>query len=180
MQKGHFDRLETTAQQIEYVDKVTDYLVLVQQDGANLEELTTAMQSDGILKGKQLDARYLSALGDVAIMQKTEDGSTVFVGFVRDMTQNVPMDENKNYTMVISGTDADGVPFNAANDNFKDDGDISMRLWIRIAVTIVPAVFLLLSLLVQNKKFIIDEKYYDMMLEEIEKRKNASAQQNEQ
>lgn len=55
-----------------------------------------------------------------------------------------------------------------------------MRLWIRIAVTIVPAVFLLLSLLVQNKKFIIDEKYYDMMLEEIEKRKNASAQQNEQ
>lgn len=180
VQKGHFDRLETTAQQIEYVDKVTDYLVLVQQDGADLEELTTAMQSDGILKGKQLDARYLSALGDVAIMQKTEDGSTVFVGFVRDMTQNVPMDENKNYTMVISGTDADGVPFNAANDNFKDDGDISMRLWIRIAVTIVPAVFLLLSLLVQNKKFIIDEKYYDMMLEEIEKRKNASAQQNEQ
>lgn len=82
--------------------------------------------------------------------------------------------------MVISDTDADGVPFNAANDNFKDDGDISMRLWIRIAVTIVPAVFLLLSLLVQNKKFIIDEKYYDMMLEEIEKRKNASAQQNEQ
>ena len=46
-----------------------------------------------------------------------------------------------------------------------------------MSVTVAPMIFLLLSLLVQNKKFIIDEDYYDMMLSEIEKRKQSDEAQ---
>lgn len=79
--------------------------------------------------------------------------------------------------MLISSaqtTDGNGnviVPkFNAANDNFKQESNLSMRIWVRVGVSVVPVVCLLVALFIQNKKFIIDEEYYDMMMAEIENR----------
>ncbi len=50
-----------------------------------------------------------------------------------------------------------------------------MRVWLRMGVTLVPILFIAAALIVQHKKFIITEEYYDMMLEEIEKRKQQTA-----
>lgn len=169
VQKGHFDRMETTAEQVQYIDAVTEYLVMLDDPNVDLDEITDLMQNNDALKGKQIDGKYLAALGDVAIMKQTAEG-TEFVGYLKDMS-GVTLDANGKYVMAISGKDGSGNDFNAANDNFKAEGDLSMRLWIRMSVTVAPMIFLLLSLLVQNKKFIIDEDYYDMMLSEIEKRK---------
>ena len=63
-----------------------------------------------------------------------------------------------------------GENFNAANENFKNNRTIGMRLWIRFAVTLLPIGLLTLSWLIQRKKFIIDEDYYDMMMKEISSR----------
>lgn len=169
VQKGHFDRMESAVEQILYLDKVTDYYAMLSDD-TDYAQLTDEMQKDEVLAGRQLDATYLRALGDAAVMEKTADGD-VFVGFVRDMTESVPLQEGRTYTLVLSGKDASGNDFNAANQNFKDGSNTSMRLWVRAGVSVVPAVFLLCALLIQNKKFVIDEDYYDMMLAEIEKRK---------
>ncbi len=176
VQKGHFDRMETVAEQAAYIDSVTDYFEKVNMDGVDLGALTEQMSKDPVLSGKQIDAQYLQALGDAAIVKKVKtDGkeTTEFVGFIRDMTDTVPIVDGAEYVMLLSGKDAGGNDFNAANGNFKANGTLSMRLWVRAAVTIVPIACLLIALLIQNKKFVIDEKYYDMMMEEIEKRKTA-------
>ena len=175
VQKGHFDRMETTAEQVQYIDAVTEYLVMLDDPNVDLDEITDLMQNNPALQGKQIDGNYLAALGDVAIMQQTAEG-TEFVGYLKDMS-GVTLDADSKYVMAISGKDGSGNDFNAANDNFKAEGDLSMRLWIRMSVTVAPMIFLLLSLLVQNKKFIIDEDYYDMMLSEIEKRKQSDEAQ---
>lgn len=175
VQKGHFDRMETTAEQVQYIDAVTEYLVMLDDPNVDLDEITDLMQNNDALKGKQIAGNYLAALGDVAIMKQTAEG-TEFVGYLKDMS-GVALDANGKYVMAISGKDGSGNDFNAANDNFKAEGDLSMRLWIRMSVTVAPMIFLLLSLLVQNKKFIIDEDYYDMMLSEIEKRKQSDEAQ---
>lgn len=175
VQKGHFDRMETTAEQVQYIDAVTEYLVMLDDPNVDLDEITDLMQNNDALKGKQIDGNYLAALGDVAIMKQTAEG-TEFVGYLKDMS-GVALDADSKYVMAISGKDGSGNDFNAANDNFKAEGDLSMRLWIRMSVTVAPMIFLLLSLLVQNKKFIIDEDYYDMMLSEIEKRKQSDEAQ---
>lgn len=175
VQKGHFDRMETTAEQVQYIDAVTEYLVMLDDPSVDLDEITDLIQNNDALKGKQLDGNYLAALGDVAIMKQTAEG-TEFVGYLKDMS-GVALDADSKYVMAISGKDGSGNDFNAANDNFKAEGDLSMRLWIRMSVTVAPMIFLLLSLLVQNKKFIIDEDYYDMMLSEIEKRKQSDEAQ---
>ena len=167
VQKGHFDRM-TSAQQTAYLHSVNDFYSQLTDD-TNFAQMTEDMQNDAALAGKQLDATYLHALGDAAVLEKTSDG-TNFVGFVKDLS-SVSLEENKTYVLALSGVDASGTAFNAANQNFKASGNTSMRLWVRTGVSVLPMIFLLISLLIQNKKFIIDEDYYDMMLAEIEKRK---------
>lgn len=174
VQKGHFDRMETVTEQNAYLAEVNKYIVeidernmdwnnLSDEDEKFLSDLTEQMQT-GVLEGKQLDAKYVASLGDAAIIKDGE-----FVGYVRDL-KGVTLEEGK-YTLALSGKDNNGNEFNAANDNFQKVSSTSMRLWIRAAVTIVPVLFLLAALFIQRKKFVIDEQYYDMMLEEIEKRK---------
>ncbi|MBR2985204.1 MAG: hypothetical protein IKC58_01210, partial [Clostridia bacterium] len=78
--------------------------------------------------------------------------------------------------LISNATATDKLPeFNAANKNFKESRNLGMRLWLRAGVTVFPVLMLVASLLIQNKKFIIDEDYYDMMLVEIDKRKQANA-----
>ncbi len=54
-----------------------------------------------------------------------------------------------------------------------------MRLWLRAAVSLIPIIFLIVAWFIQNKKFIIDEKYYDDMIAEIERRKQAQTEEQQ-
>ena len=55
----------------------------------------------------------------------------------------------------------------AANLSFLHQRTLTMRIWVRMAMTVLPVILLLLSLYTQRKKFFIDEDYYDKMMEEI-------------
>lgn len=68
---------------------------------------------------------------------------------------------------------------NVADRQFRDNRTLGMRLWLRAAVSVVPAGLMVVALLIQNKKFVIDETYYDMMLAEIDKRHAAPTDQTE-
>ena len=205
-QKGHFDRIEATqsateenvrADYLQQLSQAFDLLeTLPSEESAGyqqaLEDLTAKLDSDQFpaLKGKQLNAEYLHTLQDTYIVCKS--GKQVVHYFHLGSITNENIDDVRNFdttsnaqnscTMLISNTDsANGIPvFNAANDNFRDKGDIGMRLWLRAAVTVIPVICLIVSLIIQDKKFIIDEKYYDMMMEEIDRRKESEQQTAEQ
>lgn len=175
VQKGHFDRMTDATEQAAYVDAVNDFILLAKQDGVDLDELTTQMDANAALNGKQLNANYIVALGDVGIYLQDSSGE-VFVGYLSELDSS-DFAEGQTYVMKLSGKDDEGKLFNAANEHFLNEGSLSMRLWVRAAVSVVPVLFLVAALIIQNKKFVIDEEYYDMMLVEIEKRK---AEQGEQ
>ena len=181
VQKGHFDRMETVTEQWGYLESVHGYLTIIEErdidfnnlskdDEKFLSDLTDQMQKDKYLAGKQIDAQYVMALGDAAIYDK--DGK--FVCFVRQIDELSAIPSGGKFTLALSGKDGKGDKFNAADDNFKSESSLSMRLWIRAAVSVVPIVFLLAAWLIQRKKFVIDEQYYDMMLQEIEQRKQGT------
>ncbi len=182
-QKGHFDRITTAAERVEYVQGVNTALVTY----ANLKDVDVDKANEEIdkipgLSGKQINVEYLSALGDVYIV--CYDGDAIKDSF--ELKSATAEDyamlgaHQGDCKMVISNaTASDKLPeFNAANKNFKQSSNLGMRLWIRAAVTVLPALLLLASLLIQRKKFVIDEDYYDMMLAEIEKRKGETEQQS--
>ena len=168
-QKGYFDRM-STAEQVEYLDALGGYLYELDTGDVALDSLQEALAKDEVLKGRQIDAQYLQAIGDMAIIE--HDGDEVrFVAFVRDYpTLSRTLYDSCTYTLELKG-EIGGVAFNVANTHFKSRSTTSMRLWLRAAVSVVPMLFLFAALMVQHKKFVIDEQYYDMMMDEINKRK---------
>ena len=179
-QKGYFDRM-SYEQQVEYLEAINYYLHVgdptvsvdpetgestVTTIDISAEWLDEQLAADPALKGRQIRGEYLAAIGDVAIMEKTDDGVT-FVTWVKNY--NGQLEEGKTYIFLLKG-EANGVEFNVANNYFRDQGDLSKRLWIRAAVTVVPVLFLLAAWFVQHRKFVIDENYYDMMMTEINAR----------
>ena len=179
-QKGYFDRM-TTTEQVAYIDAINRYLDELDAGDVAADVLNEALSKDSVLGGRQISGEYLFAIGDVAVYQtKDADGNvlkdaegktiTVFIGTVKGFDTSL-MNTKCEYKFELTYTNAAGEVVNVANDHFRDKGDLSMRLWIRAAVTVVPMLFLFAALIVQNKKFVIDEDYYDMMMEEIGKRK---------
>lgn len=167
-QKNYFARIESYEAKQQYVTSVQKYLNDYDLDpeasdyAEKVAEINKLLEQDEVLSKYQIQAEYLGALGDVRIAVDGKVSSTL-----KDVDASVITADNfKNVTIEISG---DG--FNAANENFAQKGTLSMRLWLRASVSVLPMVLLIVSLVIQNKKFIIDEKYYDMMMEEIEKRK---------
>ena len=176
-QKGYFDRMETVAEQKEYLTALNAYRIeweeLNKDDKAAVENFEKRLESDKVLGSRQIQSSYISAIGDVAVANKN-DGKVI--AFVKDIDTNA-LNNDGSYILLISGNVKDnGVEFNAANTNFKDESKPSMRVWIRMAVTVVPIFFIGIALLIQHKKFIITEDYYDMMLEEINKRKQSNGE----
>ncbi len=59
----------------------------------------------------------------------------------------------------------------AANQAFKENVTGSMRISMRLSITLLPVLFISTAYLIFNKKYIVTEEYYDMMLKEIEEKK---------
>ncbi|MDD3107339.1 MAG: MFS transporter, partial [Bacilli bacterium] len=55
----------------------------------------------------------------------------------------------------------------AANSAFKDIASPSMRLEMRIAITLIPIALIFSSFTILNKKYFITEEYYDNITKEI-------------
>ena len=193
----------TTEQQICYIDSINELRAewnsATEQQRSDKEfasaftekidtyEKTLNGQKVYPLAGHQISAEYLDAIGDIAVMRVetvTENGkqkeTATFVCFVKDLQDAGAESEltasgNVKYRFSITYEQPDGTIYNAANNNFRDKRTTSMRVWLRMGVTLVPILFIAAALIVQHKKFIITEEYYDMMLEEIEKRKQQTA-----
>lgn len=175
-QKGYFDRM-ATADQVAYLESVNGYLNQWDSYKDNIDGLTELLQKDEVLSGRQISGEYLKAIGDMAIMKKTDSGN-VFVAFVKDYQADM-LSAGNQYTLELKG-EINGQEFNVANVHFKAESNISMRLWIRASVTVVPMLFLFAALMIQHKKFVIDENYYDMMMTEINSRKQCETGDVEQ
>ena len=181
-QKGHFDRFETAQERVDYVTQVNACLdkYIITED-SDIDKINAEINNDySALAGKQINVEYLHSLGDVYIALYDANNKVVYsfqLGEANLLDYAALSAHDGACKMIISNADtSNGLPeFNAANKNFKESRNLGMRLWLRAGVTVFPVLMLVASLLIQNKKFIIDEDYYDMMLVEIEKRKQANA-----
>ena len=181
-QKGHFDRMETAIERSEYIAQVNECLdkYIITED-SDIDKINAEINNNySALAGKQINAEYLHALGDVYIALYDTNNKVVYSFKLGDANlvdyAALSAHDGACKMLISNATATDKLPeFNAANKNFKESRNLGMRLWLRAGVTVFPVLMLVASLLIQNKKFIIDEDYYDMMLVEIDKRKQANA-----
>ena len=86
------------------------------------------------------------------------------------------------YQLLITVNDASNKEIhNAADEIYDAKRNLGTRIVIRIACCAVPLALMFGSMIVQRKKIILTEKYYDEMMAEIEARKkNESTEQVEE
>ena len=103
------------------------------------------------------------------VILKSPDGTEKELGRLGSFDAKSITAANGTYSIKID--DLKSGDESAANIHFRDQRTLTMRVWVRLAATLLPALMLVLSLYIQKKKFFIDENYYDQMMLEIESRK---------
>ena len=74
----------------------------------------------------------------------------------------------KEIAAILSSDGKEEMVINAAaNSAFKDKATATMRLGLRLAITIFPVLLIFISYWLINKKYIINEEYYENMVNEI-------------
>ena len=179
-QRDFFDQQNGTAQ-IYYITQMQRYLDefaglengTAEYDAA-AEQVSAEIAADSAMNTYQIDVSYVPALANAMIVKETADGETVELGRLDTLDTGLITDDGSTYSLVID--DLKSGQESAANLSFRDRSTTTMRVWVRVAVTIVPIVLLLAALYTQKKKFVIDEEYYDNMIAEIDRRKEEGAE----
>jgi hypothetical protein len=187
-QKDYLVDIDNNKDQIVYLTTIGNYLDIYEtvQDKDTANKLVAeAIAEDTFMAPYQLKADYVQALGDTMVYRTTYIDGVIVKGSEADLGKwkdiddaNLLVDEGATsykYSMEIRGKN-----FNAANEYFKNKGDLKMRIWLRAAVSVFPIFLMFASWYIQKKKFIIDEKYYDMMLKEIDARREENGTAEEE
>ena len=172
-QRDYFAKMDG-ARQAAYIQNVQSYLEYYDGLEAGSSEYTAAanevaaiIDADDSMNTWQLDAEYLPALAEAMISYTDESGNIVELGRLSEIDANA-LTADHEYSLEVGDTKSGSE--SAANLTFKDKSTLSMRVWLRFAACGIPMIFLIISLVIQRRKFIIDEEYYDMMVKSIAER----------
>lgn len=174
-QRDFFDK-HSPADQAYYITQVQDYLK--EYDGlkagtpeykAVAEAVGVRIAADDVISKFQLDPEYVPALSDAMVIVTDTTGEEKEIGRLGAFDASTITPANGTFSLKID--DLKSGEESAANIHFRDQRTLTMRVWVRLAATLLPALLLVISLWIQKKKFIIDECYYDQMMVEINSRK---------
>ena len=133
----------------------------------------TKLYEDDVISKFQLDPEYVPALSDAMVIVKTEAGEEKELGRLGSFDATSISAANGTFSIKID--DLKSGEESAANLHFRDQRTLTMRIWVRLAATLLPALMLVISLYIQKKKFIIDEDYYDQMMHDINNREEGES-----
>jgi hypothetical protein len=66
----------------------------------------------------------------------------------------------------------------AADSVFLEEANVGMRVSLRLAITVLPCILILAAWMLLKKKYVIDEKYYDQINQEINAKKQSKSESN--
>ncbi len=183
-QRDFFARMDDPAAQAHYVARVQDYIgefegleIGTEAYDAAAARVAQRIEADEVMNKLQLDAQYVPSLAEAMILRAPLSASGPAAGAAEEVGRLGEIDASAlasdGYAYTLEVGDLKSGRESAANLSFRDKGTLTMRVWLRVAVSVVPILLLILALDTQKKKFIIDEDYYDMMVATIKGREEA-------
>ena len=166
-----YESVETTRQY------VTEYkqLKALKESGYTVEQLKAEMENGNYdtLNLCQVDPEYLDAIGYMYIVRVDKDDKYVDSIQLNNDNALLFVLDDYDYQLLITVSDGSNSEIhNAADEIYDAKRSLGTRIVIRVACCLVPLGLMFGSMMVQRKKFIVDEKYYDEMMVEIEAKKN--------
>jgi len=149
----------------------------------DIVEATTTKEKEEIVDNNialyecKFDIQYTEAYGKMYLLELSSDKKNVENGWkINEMTSTDDIDENHYYQIVISPTndykyevekkvnDDDVIYNNAADEIYATNTKLSTRITLRLVGIVLPCLLMFLCMIIQRKKFIIDEKFYEELL----------------
>lgn len=172
-------KLANTSEVREYVVAYNLYLAEYNSYGDDITKeeidiLDNKIAQVDVLKKCQVRAEFLKDVGYMYLVRyevvdgKRSDERDYYMELGNPATALMVLDGDYEYALEIS-IDKDN---NSADRIFNTHKTTKVRIILRLSSTLIPVLCILFSWLIQNKKFIIDEKYFDEITKEINKRKN--------
>jgi Na+/melibiose symporter-like transporter len=175
-QRDFFEK-HNAADQAYYITQVQNYLKEYEGLTAGTAEYKAAaatvgeeIAEDNLVSKFQLDPEYVPALSDAMVILTTADGNEEELGRLGSFDATTISAADGTYSIKID--DLKSGDESAANIHFRDQRTLTMRVWVRLAATMLPALMLVISIWIQKKKFFIDEEFYDHMIRDIDSRKD--------
>ena len=169
-----------------YVDTINEYGIEISllEEGseayeAKIDEVNdkiNALGAEHVVVRVQTKAEYIDVYREMYILKKA-DGNIIDAVQIKDIEGAYFVD---GYTyeaaFVFNYVDANGneIDVNLGTDAYKKSDSLVTRIVLRVMVTIVPIIIAILSYFIQNKKYIVNEEFYDKMMKELEERRKAN------
>jgi melibiose permease/lactose/raffinose/galactose permease len=161
-------KLEVQKYYLEHVSEDIALLSSADDSNAAAETLQEEYNTDPVLSQFRLNAKYLPALENLRLFS----GDT-YICTLGEYDDEARLDYD-SYSLEITGSYIDGegaeVEFNVGNEVFSEQATVGMRVWLRVAVSGLSAIFMITCFILLRKKYIITEDYYDNMIKEIKER----------
>ena len=169
-----------------YVDTINEYGIEISllEEGseayeAKIDEVNdriNALGAEHVVVRVQTKAEYIDVYRDMYILKKV-DGNIIDAVQIKSIEDSY-LQEGYEYeaAFVFTYTDANGnvIDVNLGTEAYKKSDSLTTRIVLRVMVTIVPIIIAILSYYIQNKKYIVNEEFYDNMMKELEERRKAN------
>ena len=166
-----------------YVSKLNEYGIVLEGLEKDSEEYTIKCEeidkeivtlSNDVLTETQTSSDYIYVYREMYILKK-QDNNIIEYAKIKDI-DNVDSFFDSSYVYEASfvftyGEADDKVDINVGDEVYKNGDNLTTRIVLRLLVTVVPILIALLSYYIQNKKFIVNEEFYENMMKELEERR---------
>ena len=135
------------------------------------------MGAEHVVVRVQTKAEFLDVYRDMYVLKKL-DGEIIDAVQIKNIEEETYFVDGYQYeaSFVFSYTDKNGnkIDVNLGTDVYKKSDNLTTRIILRVMVTIVPIIIAILSYYIQNKKYIVNEEFYEKMMKELEERRKAN------
>jgi melibiose permease/lactose/raffinose/galactose permease len=180
-QVNYFTKIEATEtmsiddQQAQYLVAVKQLSLLVENDPEDedaLADIQEWLDGDAFMFPFQIEAKDLPMLADLHVFYGEDHLGTIGSLSEGQLLAWTLMEEGA-FSLSIRGeypVGAESVSYNVADEYFNQQAGIETRILLRFAVTVLPALLVYGAWMVQRKKYIIDERYFDSMVQKLERK----------
>lgn len=183
------DKVENVEDMKVYVSMINKYSKMlegVDKDTQNYEDLINQINdeinsaSNDVLKRTQVNPEYLEVYSKMYILKYSENTLIDQAEINKLDSSNLESFFSSDYKYVASFVfsyeeNGETIDVNLGTQIYKESDTLLTKIILRIMVTIVPVSIACVSYYIQNKKFIVNEEYYDMMVEELKRRKEQAS-----
>ena len=169
-----------------YVNTINEYGIEISllEEGseeyeAKIDEINdriNALGAEHVVVRVQTKAEYIDVYRDMYILKKT-NGNIIDAAQIKSIEDSyIEAGYEYEAAFVFNYVDANGneIDVNLGTDAYKKSDSLVTRIVLRVMVTIVPIIIAILSYYIQNKKYIVNEEFYDNMMKELEERRKAN------